>query len=258
MTRAAFIATGDTELDFTDAVLQYLTVETRGHQVIVHLPSAAHLDFVSLVGDPDDVAVRCHPDGEIPGVILHLPRDPAPSRRVLPTDGSAGVRALNLPPELLGTTNITAHGDPFDMPFDARLPTNCPQLLKVEIRGAVAHLDALAEADLSKLEFRYVPDLTGLPALSSWPRLDKVVVWNCDAEATKQVRAQIRRMPEGSGFRSASKRRDAAWFATEYGLPFSGWPTRVASQATRAFRSAAKAISGADTPEQRFDELRDF
>lgn len=258
MTSARFIATGDTELDFTDAVLQYLTVEARGHQVTVRLPSAAHLDFLSLVGEPDEVAIRCHPDGETPGVILHLPRDPAPGRRVLPTDGSEGARTLTLPPGLLGTRDIAVYGDPFDMPFDARVLTACPQLRRVEIRGAVAHLEALLEADLSALEFRYVPDLTGLPPLSSWSGLDKVVAWNSDAEATKQVRAQIRRMPEGPGFRSASKGRDAAWFATEYGLPFSGWPKCAASQATRAFRSAAKAIAGAETAEQCLEAVDAF
>lgn len=245
-----FIATGDTTLDFTDADPRYLTLEVREHTITVQLPSAAHMDYVILVGDPDHFVVRLHPDGEVPGVILQLPRDPAPRRRVLPSDGSQGSRVVELPPELVATEDVVVHGDPFDRPFDARSLSACSRLRRVELRGAVAHLESLLAADLRALEFRYVPDLSGLPSLSSWSSLEKVIVWNCDEKATKRLRSEIRRMPEGAGFRSASKGRDTAWFATEYGLPFSGWPKRTASKATRAFAAATKAIKTAETPEE--------
>lgn len=258
MSNAEFIATGDIELDFTDAAPQYLVLEAREHTVTVLLPSAVHVRFVTLVGHPDRFRIRIHPDGGVPGVVLQPPRSSAPRRRVLPADGSQGARTLALPPELQATEHVAVYGDPCDVPFDARSLSVCSRMRRLEIRGSVAHLESLAAADLSGLEFRYVPDLGGLPPLSSWPGLETVIVWNCDDAATKKVRAEIRRMPEGPGFRSASKGRDRAWFATEYGLPFSGWPKRTASQATRSFAAAAKAIAQAETPEECLDVIDDF
>ncbi len=258
LSSAEFIATGDTVLDFMNAHLQYLFLESREHTITVQLPSAAHLRLVTLVGPPDHFAIRLHPDSEVPGVSLWLPRDPALGRRVLPVDGSQGARTLALPAELQGIEDVTVIGDPFDVPFDVRSLSACSRLRRVEIRGAVAHLESLAAAELSALEFRYVPDLGGLPPLSSWPGLEKMIVWNCDEKATKKLRGEIRRMPEGSGFRSASQGRDMAWFATEYGLPFSGWPKRTASKATRAFAAAAKAIARAETVEECYEAIDGF
>lgn len=258
LSNAEFIATGDTVLDFTDADPRYLFLESREHTVTVRLPSAAHTRRIILVGHPDRFVIRLHADGEAPSVSLHLPRDPAPGGRVLPTDGSQGVRTLALPAELQGAEDVTVIGDPFDVPFDARSLSACPRLRRVEIRGAVAHLESLAAAELSALEFRYVPDLGGLPPLSSWPGLETVIIWNCDDKATKKLLGEIRRIPEGPGIRSASKGRDTAWFVTEYGLPFSGWPKRTASQATRAFATAAKAITQAGTPEECLEAIDGF
>lgn len=253
-----FVATSDTRLDFTDADPTYITLEAREHVITVQLPSAAHIRHLILVGQPDHFVIRLHPDGEVPGVILQLPRDPVPDRRVLPADGSQGTRTIALPPALEATSDVAIYSNPLDVPFDARSLSGCSMLRRVEIRGAVAHLESLADADLSALELRYVPDLRGLPPLSSWPSLETVIVWNCDEKATKTTRSEIRRMPEGPGFRSASKGRDLAWFATEYGLPFSGWPKRTASKATRAFAAAAKAIRKAETPEECLEVIDGF
>ncbi|WP_420112632.1 hypothetical protein [Pseudactinotalea sp.] len=238
------------DLDLTETSLQYLTLRAAGHPLSATLPSATTLDYIALAGDPAEITVRLHPDGSVPGVILEPTRTGGRERRLAPSEGSAGARSLPMPPALRDTATVLVYGDPFDVPFDARSLLSYPHLSRVELRGAVAHLDALARLPLHSLELRYVPDLTGLPPLSTWPHLAQVIVWNSDAAATKRVRSEVRRMPPGEGLRSASQGRDAAWFATEHGLPFSAWPKQSASAATRAFREAAKEITAAASPEE--------
>lgn len=252
------IATRPLDLDLSDSQLQFLTLEPRGHPITVHLPSGARFDAITLVGNPDEVTVIPHADGNVPHVMLHPLRIGASERKILPADGSEGARSFDLPAPLRDTNEFRVFSDPFDIPFDARMLRELPRLRKVGFHGAVAYLDALADLPLTMLEFRYVPDLTGLPPLSTWPDLDWVVVWNSDATATTRVRAEIRKMPPGEGFRSASKGRGIAWFTLEYGLPFSAWPTRTAARAKRAFTDASKRIATATTREECLDAVEDF
>lgn len=252
------IATRSLDLDLSAARLQYLTLEPRGHRVTARLPAGEFLDCVTIVGDAASLTVVPHPDGTTPGVILEPPRVGAAGRRILPADGSGGTRALRLPPPLRGAETVRVYGDPFDVPFDARTLLELPRLRKVEIRGAVAHLDVLGRMPLTMLEMRYVPDLAGLPPLSAWPELDWLVVWNSDAAVTRRVASEIRKAPPRGRHRSASKGRSASWFAVEYGLPFGAWPRRTAVRATRAFADASKRIAGATTREECLAVVEDF
>ncbi|MFV0433757.1 MAG: hypothetical protein ACK5LO_07255 [Leucobacter sp.] len=251
-------AAGPLELDLSRARLRYLTLESRGHRLAVRLPSASVLGDLHLVGTPVDLALERHPDGSLPGITLTPPRTSGRSRGLLPSDGSAGSRPIDPHPELLGAESLAVYGDPFDVPPDARSLTPYAGLRELEIRGAVAHLEALTELPLRSLQFRFVPNLAGLPPLSVWPNLDEVIVWNCDAEATKRVRSEIRRMPAGEKYRSASQGRAAAWFVAEYGLPFSAWPRATASKATRAFKAAAKTIAGAGDRDGALAAIEEF
>jgi hypothetical protein len=154
--------------------------------------------------------------------------------------------------------SVRVYGDPFDVPFDVRSLAPYTNLRALEIRGAVAHLDALADIPLRSLEFRFVPDLAALPPLSTWPELDTVIVWNCDAAVTRRVRGEIRRLPARSGYCSATLGRDAAWFVAEHGLPFSAWPRAIASKASKAFKAAAKAIAGAENADEALAAIEEF
>ncbi len=96
------------------------------------------------------------------------------------------------------------------------------------------------------LAVRYVPDLSGLPDPTAWPRLTSLIAWNVDEVVGRRLREQVKALGL-SGHVSVSKLRSPRWFAEEYGLPFSGWTTTQAAAATKAFRSASKKLAAAST-----------
>ncbi|GIM78253.1 hypothetical protein Aau02nite_79970 [Amorphoplanes auranticolor] len=134
-------------------------------------------------------------------------------------------------PALAAARSVDVSVGPMWQPFDCASLLEFPELRRLALHGRLANLPALAGLrHLTGLQLRFSPDLAELPALATWPRLEHVIAWNVDAVAGRRLRGQLR--PE---FRdsSVSRLRTAQWFATEYGLPFAGWPSRPASTPRR-------------------------
>lgn len=208
-----------------------------------------------LSGDLDAIVIEQQGAAPLGLVMVELDALAALPRRKAPPGPP---RAL---PATLGITrarelNITTH--PNATPFDARSLADFADLESLKIHGAVVHLEALAALPLRSLGLRYVPDASSLPALSTWSDLDSVVIWNSDAATTKRIRRELRTLPPSESFRSATLGRSAAWFATECGLPFSGWPRAAAARAKRAFMPAAAQMRAATSAADAIDAIDAF
>lgn len=154
-------------------------------------------------------------------------------------------------PALAGASSVDVSIPPLRQPFDCSGLLQFPNLSRLVLAGSLTGLSALAKLPgLTTLQLRYVPDLSELPPLETWPDLSHLIVWNCDAQATKRIRSEARRSDREWSYCSITKPRTPEWFATEYGLPFSAWPTRSARVAVKAYRAAQTAIASADSEAQ--------
>jgi hypothetical protein len=237
----------DADWDASAAHLGELTVISNGPRVRVGLPPPTVLRHLTLRGDPARFEIVAHPDG-LPGTVaLVLPASPTGNRMPAPASGTGGARALPPLPALAGVRSLAVHSAPTDLPVDCRSLSQFRGLRRLDLRGAIAHPEALAGLPLDALELRYVPDLTGLPDLAAWPALSHVIGWNIDEAGGNRLRSQLRALPQErlGGHRSVGKLRSRRWFVEEYGLPFSAWAARTAKPATKAFKVAAAAVAGA-------------
>lgn len=253
-----YLATADVAVDLDRAKIARLGVASQGHHVSVGLPSATNCHQVTLVGDPADFSLRVPVGGLVPALAFHLPQLRAAEGEPAPADGSRGARGLPPFPENAGVREVSVSSDPLDVPFDVSSLRQFPDLDNVELAGACAYLEALEELPLRRLALRYVPDLSGLPDLSCWPDLGTIIVWNCDAEASRRIRSQLKALAPSDHHRSVSKPRGRAWFLEEYGLPFAAWPAGSARKATAGFKAAAKTVKAATSAEAALTAVSAF
>jgi hypothetical protein len=158
---------------------------------------------------------------------------------------------LRLPdlPALAGAHAVTVAVRPLRQAFDCASLLQFPGIRRLVLTGQLANLDALAQLrHLDSLRLADCPDLAGLPALDTWPALTELFVSNVDDTTGRRLRAELRRGDRQWRHSSITQLRRPGWFATEYGLPFSGWPARTAKTATAAYRAAEQAIAAAAAP----------
>lgn len=162
-------------------------------------------------------------------------------------------------PALSGATSVGVSVRPLREPFDCASLLQFSRLGSLQLAGSLTNLEALAELrGLTGLQLRYVPDLTGLPPLTSWPGLSHLIAWNVDDREGRRLRTELRRDPREWRDSSVSRLRTAEWFATEYRLPFSAWPSKSGRAAVKAFRTAESAIAAAGTEPETETAIREF
>ncbi len=220
------------DLDASGALISSLSVHAS-HPMTLKLGSSERIRQVSLIGDLDLFDISA--EEPVSSVAL---------RPVVPP----GTESYALPPlpGLHAVTTLTVVMDPLGPSLDCASLRQFSRLESLSLQGALTRVETLAELDLVSLAVRYVPDLSGLPDPTAWPRLTSLIAWNVDEVVGRRLREQVKAL-DLSGHVSVSKLRSPRWFAEEYGLPFSGWTTTQAAAATKAFRSAGKKLAAAST-----------
>lgn len=217
------------------------TLEVRLDGVSGHLgmtlPEGSTL---SLVGDLSRIAVA----GGVPAALsLH----PALGRR----PGQPAYALPGLGP-LQNVPSLWLYGGPLGQTISLRGIDRFPALENLALWGGFSDWEALAGANLKGLEIRFCPDLQGLPALDSWPRLDRFIAYNVDDAAGKQLKAQLKargKVRAWSDYAAVTKLRAPAWWQSEYGRPFAGWNSRMAKAANTAYDAARNALESAGSAE---------
>ncbi|HWS33057.1 MAG TPA: hypothetical protein VN408_09975 [Actinoplanes sp.] len=218
-------------VDASRADIGRLGVRLGGEPVRLVLPPSLS---VSVNGDLDLFTPVLAPGAECPSLGF------GPSGKVC---------ALPVMPALAGATSVSVSVQPLRQTFDCASLLQFPGLRSLQLSGGMTNLEALtALPALDGLELRFVPAMTGLPSLAELPRLAYLIAWNVDDREGRRLRTEFRRdTREWRGYSSVSRLRSAAWFATEYRLPFAAWPAKSSRAAVRAFRAAEKAIGAATT-----------
>jgi hypothetical protein len=224
----------------------------------------------AVIGDLTLLTPLLAPGADCPPLHFHPDTTPAPPARFsppapllapAPPAPPAPPSPCVLPelPALAGAASVAVSVPPLRQPFDCASLLQFPGLRHLELAGSLTRLDTLAGLPgLTGLQLRYVPDLSELPPLDAWPHLTQLIAWNVDDRAGKRLRTELRRGDREWRDSSVTKLRTPAWFATEYGLPFSGWPPRSGRAAVKAFRIAEAAVRGATTEAAVEEAVRGF
>ena len=238
-------------VDAGDARIEHFTVNVRTAPAEIVLPRPADgwgNDFAAA-GDLSLLSLALAAGGAVPARLHFAPRTrPAPETEPVGLPQFAALAAA-------GSVAISVA--PLRQPFDCACLLQFPRARHVLLSGQLTGLAALAHlTELTGLEVRYCPSLSDLPPLATWPKLNHIIGWNIEETAGRRLRA------ETSGrsweYASVTKLRRPEWFVTEYGLPFSGWPSAVARAAVKAYRAAEQGIAAAASPADFEKAIRAF
>lgn len=153
--------------------------------------------------------------------------------------------------ELQGVTNLTLNSPPLGQPISLDGLERFPNLESLSLWGSFCDLEALARlTGLTSLELRFMPELEGLPALDTWPQLDRFIAFNVEEAVGKRLRQQMKaraKLHPWDDYASISQLRKPEWWQSEYGRPFAAWPKRLAKLANEAYDAALASMAEART-----------
>ena len=145
--------------------------------------------------------------------------------------------------------SLTLQNEPMAQPISLECLNRFPNLKSLSLRGSFCDLYQLAgQTQLERLALRFMPDLGGLPGLSTWPVLDSFIAFNIEETEGKRLRQQLKSraaIRAWTKHSSVSQLRKHEWWEAEFGRPFSAWPKRSAKLANEAFEAALAALAQA-------------
>lgn len=231
------VLSADIVVDASESILHSLHIELgrSGGHLSLKLPKSSFR--LSVSGDLS----RFSGTGDMPSSLTIAP---CTSRRksdppfVLPDLG-----------ELHQVTSLTLQNTPLGQPISLGCLDRFPNLNSLSLWGHFCDLESLVrQARLTNLELRFMPDLKDLPALDTWPLLDRFIAYNVEEAGGKRLRQQMKARAKArpwADHHSVSQLRKPEWWMTEYGRPFSSWPKRLAKIANEAYDAAQAALAQA-------------
>ncbi|MHA7963383.1 hypothetical protein ACX93W_04490 [Paenibacillus sp. CAU 1782] len=240
----------DTAVDATQSKFHGLNInlDQPGGQLSLRLPKECYR--LSVSGD----LLRFSATGDLPSMLVLAPY----------TSKRKNAEPFILPDlgELRHVTNLMLQNEPMAQPISLECISRFPNLTSLSLWGNFCDLGTLAVLEgLVNLELRFMPDLTYLPALDSWPLLDRFIAYNVEEDGGKQLKKQMKARAitrPWNDYASVSKLRKAEWWTSEYGQPFSSWPKRLAKVANEAYNLAQEALAQARSLAEAEVAITDF
>ncbi len=191
--------------------------------------------------------------------------DPPLSLSLAPATGKASAPEpyrLPDPGILRAVTDLALVNKPLAQPISLTCLCHFDALRTLSLYGSFVDLEVLAAVPgLEDLQLRFMPDLSGLPALSSWPALEGFIAFNIDEVAGKRLRQQLKAraaIRPWAGHAAVTQLRSPAWWQREFGRPFSAWPRRLATPANAAYDVALAALAAAPSLDAAEKAIREF
>lgn len=241
------LLSGELHVDARASRIQSLAIhlpkQSTG-RLTLHLPdgeSAPPLTL-SLHGDLSKITVKGAPP-------KHLSLSPYTRKRS--SDAPLQLPDLGM---LQQTTSLELCNSAGRQPISLQGLKQFTQLSSLALRGQCTELESLlCLTELSALQLRFMPQLSGLPALDSWPSLEHFIAYNVEEAAGKRLRLQLKareKLRPWQDYSSVSQLRKPEWWSKEYGHPFYGWPAARAKLAHAAYDLAEQSLLQAQNREQ--------
>lgn len=225
--------------DFSKANIYELSVHVSSHPIELTLGGGIQKLFLS--GNLENITVNT----STPLLLLHLAPQPEPAHTLyrLPefSDLSKVVDSIYADNAITGPA------------MDCNSLLQFKNAKSLNMSGNITNIQALAVlTDLETLGLRTIPDLTGMPTLATWTKLNSFIGWNIEETLGKVLQQELKAIlkEKQMAYSSVSKLRKKVWFKTEYGIPFTNWDSKNAKTATKAYKTALKEISKAKSEQQ--------
>ena len=222
-------------VDFSKAKIEYLSVDNNDYPLHIKIGNKWLRGF-SLQGNPDKITLEVAvPLKSISFSIRTEKKNNTP---------------VSLPEfeALKDITSINISTPVGGQPFDCGSLLQFKKLKTVRLNGSMCNMEALGKLDLSGIEVRYCPDMSGLPALNTWADLSYCIFWNVEEVRGKVLRKELKELEKTRGlseYASVSNLHPKSWFATEFNIPFASWEGKNGREAMKAYKTALKAIKKA-------------
>ena len=232
-------------VDFSKAKIEYLSVDNNDYPLNIKLGNE-RLRGLSLQGNPHKITLEMAvPLKSISFALNTEKKDSTPV--FLPEfEALKDITTINI---------STAIGG---QPFDCGSLLQFKKLKAVRLYGNMCNMEALGKLDLSCIEVRYCPDMTGLPPLNTWKDLNYCIFWNVEEERGKLLRKELKELSktrEMNEYASVSNLHPKSWFATEFNIPFASWEGKNGREALKAYKTTLKAIKKAKKEKEVKDLL---
>lgn len=158
-------------------------------------------------------------------------------------------------------TEIQVRVTALSSPFDCKSLLQFPNLENVYLIGNMTNLYVLKQLrNIKKLGIWDIPNLTGMPNLSSWENLIWFVATNIEENGGKILKKELSNLKKIKKFEFASiyKLRNSLWFETESEFPFTLWENVNERKATSAYKICMKNIKKVTTELEMKNVITDF
>ncbi|MDI2091198.1 hypothetical protein [Commensalibacter oyaizuii] len=159
-----------------------------------------------------------------------------------------------------------------DISSEANIIFNCDYLLPfknlrcLNLNGNVSNLHVLKQlTHIESLGLRYMPDLSGMPSLTSWPKLSRFIAYVVEDKQGKLIQAELKQLLKENklpktenNFFSVSKLKSKLWFMGEANSFFASWSDKSEKKASKAYKLAVKVVSSVKTENEVKDVVFKF
>ena len=222
-------------VDFSKAKIEYLSVDNNDYPLDIKLGNK-WLRGLSLQGNPHKITLESV-----------VPLEDISFR--ISTEKKNNTPVFLPEFEVLkDLTTINISTPVGGQPFDCGSLLQFKKLKTVRFYGNMCNMEALGKLNLSGIEVRYCPDMTGLPPLSTWADLNYCIFWNVEEVRGKVLRKELKELEktrELSEYVSVSNLHPKSWFATEFNIPFASWEGKNGREAMKAYKETLKAVKKA-------------
>ncbi len=241
-----WIPQNDFYLDLTKANISTFSLHNQGFNIEI---SIGNLYKLNIFGDLNKTEIKeCL---IVPKVTFNLDK----------TISESNTYQLPIYEQLKNVTDIDIFNKPLNKPFDCRSLLQFSNLKSLALVGNVINLNCLE--NLKKIQFLGlwdVPNLEGIPKLSIWENLHKVIGCNIEESVGKILRSQLRKLKkekEMNEFCYVGQLRDKNWYITEYNIPFSDWKKHQ-RKAIKIYKEYLDKLKSSDDEETILKEITNF
>lgn len=236
----------DINVDFTSAKIHSLTIKNDNYKIEFTL--GENITELKLCGNLDKYKfTECKK-------ISSLELEPS-------FDVNIKMYQLPVLEELEGLEKIKIWSSALSPAFDCNSLLQFKDIKELYLIGNMTNLPALKELkNLEKIGIWEMPDLSGMPSLSSWENLNDFVAVNVDEVGGKKLRLELSKLKKIKDFEYSRicQLRSPLWFETEYGIPFTDWGEKKGRKATSAYKNCLKRVKGANAELEVKQAIEDF
>ncbi len=224
--------TEDVSVDMGNVDIKELTINLYKH---VKITVGLKIKKLILEGNPENVDVKIC--GKAPDMVFVLKE----------YNNSDNVYRIPICKELHDTEFVGIELSPVGDAFDCDCLRQFKHLKHLNIWGNVRNIAVLSElSELETIGMRYIPDMSGFPDVRSWKKLYRIIGWNIEETAGKNLRKELKALEKEKVIEyHISELRSKTWYATEYDNPFKNWEGAKGKKASKLYRDYIKDMKKA-------------